>query len=86
MSSTEDGRPGPVHDFTIGLGMGEGQGQDDKAEHWEMETWKESSLSILNIQSLWPEHSRKEDIRVSDNYMSIAKEQKVDYVGLNEAL
>lgn len=46
-----------------------------------METWKESSLLILNIQSLWPEHSRKEGTRVSENDMCAAKKkQKVDYL------
>lgn len=72
----EDGESGPVHDSTIGLGMGEGWQQEDQAEHREMETWKESSLLIPNIQSLRPEHSRKEGIRVSENDMCAAKNKK----------
>lgn len=36
----------PVHDFISGLEMGDLGGYEDKAEHWEMETWRESSLLI----------------------------------------
>lgn len=77
MSSTEKmAETDPLCVFTIWLGVAEGKGQEDKAELWEMETWKESSLLILNILSLWPEQSRKEDSSLSDNYMSIAKIKK----------
>lgn len=46
----------------------DGWGVEDKDEHWEMEVYQESTLLILDLQSLWPEQSRKEDSRMSDNY------------------
>ena len=77
MSGTECmAKTDPTCVFTMWLGMGEGEGQEDKAEHQETETWKESTLLMLNIHSLWPEQSRKEDSRVSNNYMSISKDKK----------
>ena len=41
MSSKENmAKTDPVCVFTMWLGTDEESGQEDKAEHWEMETWK----------------------------------------------